>query len=71
MSGDDFMNLFQINSPSFTLTFQEQSLKIITKGIGHGYGISLTHALRMAKEGNTYTDIVQFFYENVEIKNYE
>lgn len=71
MSGDDFMNLFQINSPSFTLTFQEQSLKIITKGIGHGYGISLSHALRMAKEGNTYTDIVKFFYENVEIKNYE
>lgn len=71
MSGDDFMNLFQLNSPSFTLTFQEQSLKIITKGIGHGYGISLSHALRMAEEGNTYQDIVQFFYENVEIKNYE
>lgn len=71
MSGDDFMNLFHINSPAFTLTFQDDSLKIITKGIGHGYGISLSHALYMARQGSVYTDIIQNFYENVEIKNYE
>lgn len=71
MSGDDFMNLFSINSSSFTLTFQENSLKIITKGIGHGYGISLSYALTLAEEGKSYPDIIQFFYENVEIKNYE
>lgn len=71
MSGDDFMNLFDINSPSFTLTFQDDSLKIITKGVGHGYGISLSHALYMAKQGTIYSDIILNFYENVEIKNYE
>lgn len=71
MSGDDFMNLFNINSPSFTLTFQDRTLKIITKGIGHGYGISLSHAFRLAQSGSTYQDIIQFFYENVEIKNCE
>ena len=71
MSGDDFMNVFQINSPSFTLTFQDDSLKIITKGIGHGYGISLSHALYMAKQGTGYSDILLNFYENVEIKNCE
>ena len=71
MSGDDFMNVFQINSPSFTLTFQDDSLKIITTGIGHGYGISLSHALYMAKQGTGYSDILLNFYENVEIKNCE
>lgn len=68
MSGDDFMNLMELNSPSFTITFQENALKIITKGIGHGYGISLSHALRMAQNGSTYNDIISFFYNNVEIK---
>lgn len=71
MSGDDFMNLMDLNSPSFTITFQENTLKIITKGIGHGYGISLSYALRMAQSGSTYQDIISFFYKNVEIKNYK
>lgn len=69
MSGDDFMNLFSLNSPSFTITFQEDHLKIITKGVGHGYGISLSYALRLAKQEKTYTEIISYFYENVEIKN--
>ena len=71
MSGDDFMQIMGINSPSFTITFQENTLKIITKGIGHGYGISMSYALRLAKAGYSYQDIISFFYENVEIKNYE
>lgn len=69
MSGDDFMQIMGINSPSFTITFQENTLKIITKGIGHGYGISMSYALRLAKAGYSYQDIISFFYENVEIKN--
>ncbi len=70
MSGDDFMNLFSLNSPSFTITFQDDDLKIITKGVGHGYGISLSYALRLAKQEKSCTEILAYFYENVEIKNY-
>lgn len=69
MSGDDFMNLFQLNSPSFTITFQDEQLKIITKGTGHGYGISLSYALRLAKQEKSCEEIISYFYENVEIKN--
>lgn len=69
MSGDDFMNLFNLNSPSFTITFQDEQLKIITKGTGHGYGISLSYALRLAKQDKSCEDIISYFYENVEIKN--
>lgn len=69
MTGDDFMNLFDLNSPSFTITFQDEQLKIITKGTGHGYGISLSYALRLAKQEKTCEEIISYFYENVEIKN--
>lgn len=71
LSGDEFMNLFDLKSTSFTFSFQEKSLKIITKGVGHGYGISLSYALSMAKSGSTAEDILEFFYENVEIKSLE
>ena len=70
MSGDDFMNLFSLNSPAFTITFQDEYLKIITKGVGHGYGISLSYALRLAKQEKSCAEIISYFYENVEIKNY-
>ncbi len=69
MSGDDFINLFHLNSPSFTITFQDEQLKIITKGTGHGYGISLSYALRLAKQDKSCEEIISYFYENVEIKN--
>lgn len=69
MSGDDFMNLFHLNSPSFTITFQDEQLKIITKGMGHGYGISLSYALRLARQEKSCEEIISYFYENVEIKN--
>lgn len=69
MSGDAFAEMLNLNSPSFTITFQGDNLKIITKGIGHGYGISLTYAFRLARAGHTCTDIINYFYNNVEIKN--
>ncbi len=69
MTGDAFAEILGLNSPSFTITFQGDNLKIITKGVGHGYGISLTYAFRLARAGNTCTDIINFFYNNVEIKN--
>lgn len=69
MSGDAFAKILELNSPSFTITFQGDNLKIITKGVGHGYGISLTYAFRLARAGSTCTDIINYFYNNVEIKN--
>lgn len=69
ISGDEFAKIFLLNSPAFTIIYQEDSIKIITKGIGHGYGISLAFALRKAMEGETYDNIIKYFYENVEISS--
>jgi stage II sporulation protein D len=68
LSGDEFVEIFSLNSPCFTITCYENSLKIITKGIGHGYGISLAYALRMAMDGESCEAIIDYFYDDVEIK---
>lgn len=70
MTGDEFTTMFNLNSSALSFIIKDDSIKIITKGIGHGYGISLYYALAMAESGSTYTDIINYFYENVEIKTY-
>lgn len=37
--------------------------KIITAGNGHGMGLSCWTANKMAKDGKTYKEILEFFYE--------
>jgi stage II sporulation protein D len=36
-------------------------------GFGHGIGMSQYAAGAMAEEGKTYTEIIDYFYKNVEI----
>lgn len=67
ISGEEFADLLHLPSPSFTLTFPENNIKIVTKGIGHGYGISLNHAAYLAANQQTYDMILGFFYNNIEI----
>lgn len=69
LSGDEFMQIFSLKSPSFTITFQDDNIKIITKGAGHGYGISLSYALYLCSNDYSYEDTIKYFYQDVEIKN--
>lgn len=41
------------------------------KGYGHGVGMSQEGAMRMAELGFSYKDIIQFYFFNVRIMNYE
>lgn len=43
-------------------------LRIYGGGFGHGVGMSQNGAHSMAKEGKTYTDILDFFYHGAEIR---
>lgn len=67
VSGEEFANLFSLNSTCFSFNFQKDHIKIITKGIGHGYGISLSYACRMLENGSTLEDVLQYFYQDVHI----
>ena len=43
-------------------------MRITTRGIGHGLGMSQNTANKMSKKGKTYEEILQFFFAGTEIK---
>ena len=46
-------------------------VRIVTKGLGHGYGLSIYGANEMAKEGKTYQEILSYYYSGLEITKKE
>ena len=66
-SGDSFRNTYDLASSCFELQKFEQTTRVITKGVGHGLGLSQYTANEMAKEGKTYQEILQYFYEGTEM----
>lgn len=69
ISGEEFMDALCLASPSFQITSDRNSIKFITKGVGHGYGVSLNYAANLAAGQQTYDLILSYFYNNIEITN--
>lgn len=67
ISGTDFSAIFSLKSTAFTLIYGDESIKLVTKGMGHGYGISLTYALNMLQSGESIQDVINYFFNDVEI----
>lgn len=67
-SGEAFRDTYHLPSSCFTLQEYDGKLRIITKGVGHGLGMSQYTANSMAQEGSSYTEILQYFFEGTEIK---
>ncbi|MDQ5987743.1 MAG: Cell division coordinator CpoB [Syntrophus sp. SKADARSKE-3] len=70
MSGNDFrvkIDPVLIKSTSFTATHQGREVSLEGKGYGHGVGMSQWGAYVMAREGHSFRDILQFYYQGVEI----
>lgn len=65
MTGDEFAYIFQLNSPNFQVEEYEGQIRIITKGMGHGLGLSMYGAKELAKSGKSYQEILQHYYTGV------
>ena len=65
--GTDIYNKLSLRSTDFEIELYGDSIKIITKGYGHGVGMSQYGALGMAKEGYTYEEILSHYYKNTKI----
>ena len=46
----------------FTITQMGENVPIVTRGLGHGYGLSQNEARAMAQEGTSYEEILQYFF---------
>ena len=66
LTGEAFRFRYELNSSCFTAEETDQGVRIVTRGLGHGFGMSLYTAGRMALEGRTYREILSYFYKNLD-----
>ena len=69
LSGVEVRNLLGLRSANFTVEISENNIKFIVKGYGHGVGMSQTGADALAKQGESYENIIKHYYTGVEINN--
>lgn len=67
-TGIEFRQLLSLRSTDFTITKNNNTYSITTKGYGHGVGMSQYGANGMAKENYTYDEILKYYYQNIEIE---
>lgn len=67
-SGEEFRNKHHLASSCFTFQKYNGKLRITTRGVGHGLGMSQYTANEMAKEGADAASILVYFFEGAEIK---
>lgn len=66
-TGVEFRTLLNLRSTDFDITITANGLEIVTRGYGHGVGMSQYGANEMAKLGYNYKDIINHYYQNVKI----
>lgn len=68
ISGEEFRNNYHLVSSCFSFQKYDGKLRITTRGIGHGLGLSQYTANQMAKEGKNMEEILAHFFEGTELK---
>lgn len=67
MSGEDFRKILDLKSACFGIQYNNEVI-FITKGIGHGVGLSQYGANQMAKEGKDAKAILKHYFPKVKIE---
>lgn len=70
VTGEDFRKCLELNSACFSIKEVEGKVRIVTKGMGHGLGLSQYGANEMAKEGSGYKEILTYYFGDVSIKKW-
>lgn len=69
-TGVSFRKLFNLRSTDFDIYLDKENIKIVTRGYGHGVGMSQYGANEMAKMGYSFKDILKHYYNDVEIDKF-
>lgn len=67
-SGDDFCKKMGIKSPCFVIEKYNEAVRIISKGVGNGRGLSMYGAEQMAKSGCGYKEILLHYYKGIKFE---
>ena len=65
--GTEIRTLFDLKSTDFDITIDSE-IKFITKGYGHGVGMSQYGANKLAQNGKNYEEILKHYYQNINIE---
>lgn len=66
-TGEEFRSALGLNSACFSINYEDGKVRIVTKGIGHGLGLSQYTANLMAAQGESYQEILAYFYPGTEL----
>lgn len=67
---EEIKNLLNLKSSEFDFIICKDKIKIITKGIGNGLGLSLYGANEIAKNGSKYNNILKYYFPKVKLLRY-
>lgn len=70
-TGKDIREKLGLRSNDFSIKQQNDHFIFTTKGYGHGVGMSQYGANGMAEDGKTYKNILNYYYQDVEINTLE
>ena len=68
ISGEEFRSTHHLASSCFTFQKYNGKLRITTRGVGHGLGMSQYGANEMAKDGADAATVLAYFFEGTELK---
>lgn len=69
--GEQFRAALGLRSSNFTMEQGEDKVAVITKGVGHGLGMSQYGANEMAKEGKSWEEILSCYFPGTQVENCE
>lgn len=71
MTGNEFRRMLTLDSLNFQMEFDDEKAMVafITKGYGHGVGMSQAGAEAMAQKGKAFGEILMHYYSGVSIQN--
>lgn len=71
VDGEEFRKALNLHSACFTIKEVEGQIRIVTKGYGHGVGLSQYGANCLAGEGKGYEEILKKYFADIKIIKYK
>lgn len=71
MSGEEFRIMLGLPSSNFRIEKNGDGIFVITRGIGHGLGMSQYTAQQLAANGTGYQEILAYFFDQTKLESIE
>ena len=69
-TGEEVQYALGLSSTCYSFDEFDGKIRVICKGIGHGYGFSQAGAREMEKAGKNYRELLSCYFQNIEILTY-